>query len=184
MIDGTQSGRFATRTDFEEFVATLDCAGPNPDLVAEYLLSGFARITEPQYDTTVSYITLDGRGGGVSRKPGNLVLNWRKLFDTSPDVAVAAAGFGAAGPFVRGLIGLYIWNKVWRSMEEPISALEASVIEGLWCGRAGRKLIPEAEALEIVNQARADRGMASLGACTTVCVRRGSTSTAIERSSA
>ena len=100
-----------------------------------------------------------GAGGGVSRKPANLVLNWRKLFDASPDVIVAAAGAAGSGGFIRGFIGLYVWNKVWRGMEELIADSEASIIEALWCGRGGRKKLPEDEAFKIVNHARTDEGL-------------------------
>jgi hypothetical protein len=39
-------------------------------------LHAFARITEPEIP--IELITLHG-GGGVSRKPGNIILNWRRL---------------------------------------------------------------------------------------------------------
>lgn len=162
MDERVPGARLTSRVEFEEFVAGLDCSGLDPTLITNSVLDHFVQIVEPQYANTVSYITLDSRMGGSSRKPGNLVLNWRRLFDTTPDVVVAGAGVAANGPFVRAMIGLYIWNKVWRSMEEPITIAEASIIEGLWCGRGGRKRIPESEAFDIVNKARRNYGMESL----------------------
>lgn len=153
----------ATQEEIATFIAVLRPEASDQKAVAQYMFDHFATVTEPKSEGDMQLITAAGLGRpAVSRKPGNILLNWRKLFDTSPDVLVAVAGAGAGGPFVRGLIGLYVWNRIWRGVEEPISEVEASVIESLWCGRAARKRIPEDVAFGIVNDARAQYGLDQL----------------------
>lgn len=93
---------------------------------------------EPSYSYEVQLITLSSKGGGTSRKPGHILLNWRRMFDVAPDVSIASFGIADDSPFIRGLVGLYMWNKVWRGAEEDLTDIEASIIETLW--RATRRL--------------------------------------------
>ena len=55
-------------------------------------------------------------------------------------MAIASLGIAEGSPFVRGLVALYVWNKIWCGVEEPLSDAEASVIETLWLevGRSAR----------------------------------------------
>ena len=153
----------STREEIATYLAALRPGASDQEAVANYMLDHFASVTEPKSEINMQLITAAGLGRpAVSRKPGNILLNWRKLFDTSPDVLVAAAGAGAGGAFVRGLIGLYVWNRIWRGIEEPISEVEASVIESLWCGRGARKRIPEDVAFDIVNDSRVQHGLEQL----------------------
>ncbi len=124
-----------------------------PSATVSQWLSAFARVSEPEGHYHSRLITLHSRGGGVSRKPGNIILNWRRLFDVVPDSAMAAT-YPASTPFLRGLIGLYVWNKVWRGSEEELSDVEASVIETLWLRHGKDREVPGDVAFDSVNDAR------------------------------
>lgn len=151
-----------TVVEFKEFVDSLECSGDEAEHLAELLLRSFVSHREPETTVHIELITLHSSGRGVSRKPGNFTLNWRRLFDNVPDIAIASVGGVASGAFVRGLIGLYVWNKVWRSMEEDIDEAEASIIESLWIGGAKDRDVSESDAFQLTNATRERRGLPHL----------------------
>jgi hypothetical protein len=151
-----------TSEEFAQFLTHLSCDGEDAERLAEILLRSFVDHREPEETFYMGRVSLSSDGRGVSRKPGNFTLNWSRLFDSVPDIAVASIGGAAAGNFVRGMIGLYVWNKVWRAMEEPIDEVEASIVESLWVNGARQRSIPEVAAFAIVNEERTRRGCAAL----------------------
>src|ERR1700730_15896516 len=60
------------------------------------VLDAFSRVTPPEEpDVTIGLITIasvHNSPNANSRKPGNVVLNWRKLIDIVPDVSLAGLG--------------------------------------------------------------------------------------------
>ncbi|MCL1900176.1 MAG: hypothetical protein FWG11_06680 [Promicromonosporaceae bacterium] len=163
-MDSTSNPRspakWETMSDVLAFASALPFVADIEEEVIVGSLRHFAQITEPEEVYEMKFISLSS-SGGVSRKPGNIVLNWRKLFDTGPDIAVALAGMAGQGAWVRGLIGLYVWNKFWRASEEPLTEEEASVIEALWVTRSG-KSVPADDAFARVNAEREKRGCSAL----------------------
>lgn len=126
--------------------------------VTQESLNAFVRLSPPvEPEQYTHLITIGGTGysRGVSRKPGNLLLSWRKLMDLVPDIGVASAGIAGAPIWLTALIGLYVWNKVWRGTEEKLSELEATTIIALWDKRGGRKEISEEVGFERTNEWRA-----------------------------
>lgn len=68
----------------DELVSYVIEAMGEPDLTwaVSRVLNDFAVMAPPEDDFTIGYIVLGVPGtGGVSRKPGNLLLSWRRLFD-------------------------------------------------------------------------------------------------------
>lgn len=135
------------------------------------LVNAFARVTPPEApEFTIGLITINSLYDSPkarSHKPGNLVLNWRKLLDIVPDVSLA--GFGAASlPVVPqvaiALVGLYIWSKVWRGTVEEFSDVEAVTILALWMHRNDKCKIAELEGFVRVNELRASYALAPLTA--------------------
>lgn len=125
------------------------------------LVDAFARVTPPKEpEITIGLITISSlydAPKASSRKPGNVVLNWRKLLEIVPDVSLA--GLGAAtlpvAPQVAFVLaGLYIWNKVWRGAVEEFSDVEAVTILALWEHRNGKNKIPEQEGFVKTNEVR------------------------------
>lgn len=86
-----------------------------------------------------------GQGGGTSRKPGNVTLNWRRLFELVPDATIA----GASATEARWIIpfaALYIWMKLWKVATINIEEEDAFVLYSLWLHRNEKKRIVEEEA--------------------------------------
>lgn len=112
------------------------------------LFDNFITITpplDPPFVMEMIVMSRLGRGGTRSRKPGNIRLNWRQLFEVVPDVTLAGAG--AAG--VRWLVpfaALYIWMKIWDVATLEIEEKDAFVLYSLWLHRNERKRISEDEA--------------------------------------
>ena len=136
----------------------------------ERLISAFIAVTPPRIGEiarSIGYVTINARSGGSasSRKPGNIVLNWRKLFDLLPDAGLAGIGASTAPPNVYPwalvLAALYIWNKLWRGAEEKLSEVEASILMALWNHRAEGR-ISEVDARTIVNTMRVQTGLTAL----------------------
>lgn len=125
------------------------------------LVDAFARITPPEEpEIRMELITISSlydAPKASSRKPGNVVLNWRKLLDIVPDVSLA--GLGAAtlpvAPQVAVVLaGLYIWNKVRRGAVEEFSDVEAVTILALWEHKDAKNKIPEQEGFAKTNEIR------------------------------
>jgi hypothetical protein len=86
-----------------------------------------------------------GQDGSKSRKPGNVTLNWRRLFELVPDATLA----GASATEARWLIplaALYIWMKLWKVATIDIEEGDAFVLYSLWLHRSEKKRIAEEEA--------------------------------------
>ncbi|EIX5114563.1 hypothetical protein ABG174_004787, partial [Salmonella enterica subsp. enterica serovar Derby] len=107
------------------------------DKAAISLVDSFCRLTPPEKEKFVmEYITVNssGRRGGKSRKLGNFVLNWRKLFNDLPDLVLTAAGV-AAEPKLVFFAALSIWNKIWCHSSIELTPEHATVLYALWQGR-------------------------------------------------
>lgn len=79
----------------DEIISIVHELFTDNDKVAIYLVDSFCRLTPPEKEKfVVEYITVNssGRRGGKSRKLGNFVLNWRRLFNDLPDLVLTAAG--------------------------------------------------------------------------------------------
>jgi hypothetical protein len=115
---------------------------------AETLIETFVTLTAPlDPPVVIRYITIGdlGKGGGSSRKPGNVTLNWKNLFELVPDITLAGAG--AVGvPWLIPFAALYIWMKLWKTTEINLTEEDAFVIYSLWTHRDAGKKIPENEA--------------------------------------
>lgn len=137
----------AKRSELEALVRSAASGVPDSgNIDTSRFLDAFSRLTPPQEPEIVfelMTIHSSGRRGGSSRKPGNLLLNWSKLMDLVPDITVAGAGALSSPVWVLPFIGLYVWNKMWRSSEEPLSDLEATIVLALWKSRDSENCINE-----------------------------------------
>ena len=102
------------------------------------------------------------RGRGHSRKPRNISICWPKLIEIVPEVTVAAVGAMTTPYWAWPFIGLYIWNKLWRSAEEDLSEVEATIIHALWEHRNGNNEISEDDGYRRTNSIREQRKMPAL----------------------
>ncbi len=103
--------------------------------LAEEVINNYCVITEPeyQYDTTIHNLTMNngGMGGGSSRKPGNIWLNWRKLLIDGIDSIILAAGV-IENSLLIPLAAILIWNKLWSEAKIEIDERHAVVIYAMW----------------------------------------------------
>ena len=137
----------------------------NPHNIAEAVLNSFIQLTAPtQPERVIEMITMQpfGSGGGRSRKPGNIYLNWRKLMDLAPDVTIAGVGGATSPRWLLPFIGLYVWNKLWCSSEEQLSETEATIMYTIWKHRNSEDRIAEEEGYERTNATRKEGNLPAL----------------------
>ncbi len=131
--------------------------GDEADRLAAEAVDHFASVTAPEAGALLATRTTlreGGLGGGTSTKPGNVVLNLRKLI-----VAIASGGLTIAGalaaPWTVVLGALVVWDALWSCLQLEISDVQACVLCGLWTSRDERGTVPKQEVPEIVNRERA-----------------------------
>lgn len=154
----------AARATHEQLVEAAALVPPGyvlPEVTRRQLVDAFARVTAPQDpEITIGLITvcsLHDAPKARSRKPGNILLNWRKLIEIIPDVSLAGLGASTlpvAPQVVMVLSALYIWNKVWRGAVEDLSDIEAVAILALWENRDERNRISEQMGYVRTNEVR------------------------------
>ena len=133
--------------------------------IAKAVVSAFVRMTPPTNaePPPMRLITVLSSGmSGTSRKPGNIFLNWSRLFKIVPDVTIAAAGVAEAPHWLCFAIALYVWNKLWCGAKENLSDVEATAILALWKSRNEAQKIAEADGYERTNEIRREGGLAEL----------------------
>jgi len=95
-------------------------------------------------------ITEGGKGRGRSIKPGNIILNMRKLF-----TAVAASGLAISAsiavPWTTPFAAIVIWDAVWSNLKAELSEREAAIIWTMWLNCDENNCLPHAGLLEMVN---------------------------------
>lgn len=135
----------------------------------DLVVKAFSQVTPPEEpELTLELITISSlytSPKARSRKPGNILLNWRKLVDIVPDVSLAGLGaatlpIGAAWSSV--LAGLYVWNKIWRGAVEELTDAEAVTILALWKHRNGENKISEEAGFNKTNELRANYSLPPL----------------------
>jgi hypothetical protein len=88
--------------------------------------------------------------GGVSRKPGNMLLNWQRLYETIPSIVVTVAGTEFA-TWLFPFVALLIWRDVVRQAEIKLNPTHAIAINAMWNGEDGNQRITESKAFMRTN---------------------------------
>lgn len=132
-------------------------------------VEAFSRVTPPEEpEISIGLITIESLYSSPkaeSRKPGNIVLNWRKLIDIVPDVSLAGLGAATlpiAPAWSAVLAGLYVWNKIWRGSVEEFNDAEAITVLALWRNRNAENRIIEDEGFKKTNELRASYSLPAL----------------------
>ena len=111
--------------------------GLDAETTARAVIDSFVQITPPEAaPTIVEFISLPsgGRGGGRSVKPGNLLLNMRKLFTAiASGVITTASVIGA--PWTAPFAALVLWDRVWSGLNIDITEREAVLLWTMWNNR-------------------------------------------------
>lgn len=160
----------AKRNELREAVAAVESVAATLTAdVREKILSAFARITPPtKPEVAMDLITISSLYStpkAESRKPGNVVLNGRRLVDIVPDISLAGLGASTlpvAPAIAAVLAALYVWNKLWRGSLEEFSDADAVTILALWQGRDSRNKIGEQDGFEKANELSASYSLPPL----------------------
>jgi hypothetical protein len=127
---------------------------PRDAKVAERVVDHFCRMSPPMDPPRLMHmITLDqgGRGGGHSRKPGNLALNWKRLRGDFGDLVLTAAGVVAA-PWLIPFAALSIWNKFWTHATIDLTKEQGASLCAMWHRCDNDHRISRSAALAETNQ--------------------------------
>ena len=106
---------------------------PNATDLARFVADHFCEVTAPEVSVRFDFMAMrpGGQGGGMIRKPGNILLNWRRLLMAVSESTLA--GFGVAQqPWLIPFAALVIWNTLWSTLEIKIDERHAAVIWALW----------------------------------------------------
>lgn len=120
--------------------------------ISEQIINYFTNITPSEIEVSYSFLTTSkgGLGGGTSIKPGNILLNWKKLLvDGSESILVI---FGAiAAPWLIPLAALVVWDKIYSMSTIEISERHAILINTLWKNCDEEKCIEYKSIKDLVN---------------------------------
>ncbi len=72
-----------------------------------------------------------GQGGGRTRKPGNILLNWRNMARETGDLVLAGVGT-IVQPWLIPFAALSIFNKLWTHATIELSKEQASCLFAMW----------------------------------------------------
>jgi len=97
-----------------------------------------------------------------ARKPGTIVLSWRKLTDVVTDIVIAAAEANTQHLWVVVFVGLTIWSKLQATATESLTADEATAMLALWKYRRTTDEIREDDGFTKTNAVRAELGLPAL----------------------
>jgi hypothetical protein len=144
-----KAAQAAKQKDIETLLVTFgeDHTALDPEQ-AKQLIDSFVTISPPLNPPLLMELTVMsnlGRGGGKSRKPGNIRLNWRRLFELVPDVTLAGAG-AATAHWLIPFAALYVWMKLWNAATVNIEEEDAFFLYSLWLHRNDESRISEDEA--------------------------------------
>ncbi len=128
-------------------------------------IDAFAHVQAPEApEVSMRYITVQSLrpSGGTSRKPGNVLLNWRRLFNTLPELALGGVGATSVPRWLVPLACLHLWNRLNESAVEELSDVEASTITALWLNRRDDRKIDAESGFDVTNRHRRELGLESL----------------------
>lgn len=122
-------------------------------LFVSEIIDQFIDITPPEKEEIVlGLITMNtgGRGGGRSTKPGNMLLNIRKLITAVASGVLTVAGTVTA-PWTAPFAAILVWDSIYTGLNVDLSEREAVVLWTLWKNRDENDCVPEAGLLDKVN---------------------------------
>jgi hypothetical protein len=165
-VSNTEGQTEAKRQELRAAVSASleEVAGDDAARLASAVIDYFASITAPEWEARMDLVVLrsGGLGGGSSTKPGNVVLNLRKLVVAIASGAITLAG--ATVPWALILGALVVWDNLWSSLQLKIDDDQACVLWTLWNGRDEDRTFPKPDVHEAVNRERSLFGRQPLGA--------------------
>lgn len=130
------------------------------DHLASQLVDSLCRFSPPQDPPHfIEMITVHSMGasGGRSRKPGNIVVNFRSLIGDFGDIGLAA-GAGTADKSLIPLAAMAIWIKIWNRSKVKLTQEQATLVYAMWLNREPENLISCDEAFEMYKLVCSNQG--------------------------
>lgn len=125
----------------------------NSGRLAEELMSICVHTTPPEKNAAEFFlITMhpSGRGGGKSRKAGNIRINMGKFIEALSAGALTAVG-AVQMPITIPLAIIVLWNSIWRCVDVELSENDAAVIYVMWMHKDSNQEVEEAQLLGHIN---------------------------------
>ena len=143
----------------EELVETAAEALGSVEL-ARKLVECFCTVTPPKSDPPLmEWMTINsrGRGGGVSVKPGNVLLNMRQLTAALADGVLSAVGV-VDRPWTALIAAVVIWDRIVSCLRVEVGEVEASILWVLWLKSDEQHTFAKSGLLSTVNFQRTRYG--------------------------
>jgi hypothetical protein len=145
------------RKKYEELVqivnSTISSHTSQSEQISRKIVSNFSSITPPEIQSgfELSILEQGGIGGGRNIKPGNILLNWKRLLIDSADIALTISG-SISIPWLVPLAGLVVWNKIWSLLNIEIDERHAVVLWTMWQNKDDENKIERKEILKQTNK--------------------------------
>jgi len=131
--------------------------------MASAVVDAFVDLTLPsRADAENDLIDGFAADADAPRKPGTIMLSWRKLTDVVTDIVIAAAEANTQHLWIVVFVGLTIWSKLQASAAERLTADEATTMLALWKYRRSSDEIGDDDGFTKANAVRAELGMPAL----------------------
>ena len=132
------------------------------DAEKDAIIAAFCRVKPPEIrevERFIHFIVLNdsGRKGGASIKPGNVVLNWKRLISALPGIALTAGA--ATSPWLIFLGALVIWKDLYSTSRVELEAQHAVAMLTMWRNHDGKQRISEEKARSLTNETLAQFDM-------------------------
>ena len=120
--------------------------------ISEQIINNFTDITPPEIEISFDLVIMrkGGMGGGRSNKPGNILLNWKKLLVNGSESILTIVGANAV-PWLIPLAALIVWDKIYSASTIEISERHATLIWTLWKNCDEKKCIEYKLIKDLVN---------------------------------
>ena len=105
-------------------------------LINDFYESGFINITAPQVEPQIIHMlrmdSLRNYKRGESVKLGNILLNFKKLMSSLPEIITATVSIAYDIPILKVIAALSIWKALKKIATVEITKSQAIVIYALW----------------------------------------------------
>lgn len=119
--------------------------------LAESIVNAFCVVTPPEEDSIIHNITL-AHDISYTRKPGNILLNWKLLLQQVPDLGLTAHSLKEQNPLMIVFAGLKIAQIIISAARIELQQRHAFTLYMMWHHRNPRNEISEEHAFELINK--------------------------------
>jgi hypothetical protein len=123
------------------------------EATCQLVTTHFIALTAPEtalrpYEVVI--IQNDGKRGGISRKPGNLVLSWSKLLYFVASLVVDGVA-ALEAQWLMPFVALHIWSTIQGASIRELSPRHAMTMVAMWEHKDGKQRISQEKGFEVTN---------------------------------